>query len=251
MKECLYCGNPVKNKYCNTICQNKHRGVTAKKEMITITKNCEKCSTEFTQTHVKRSKIYIKRFCSNECSNGRTQTEEMNKSRSLKLSKEKEVRKCKCCDNTFEVLPSSKKQFCSISCKNIAIPFSIEDSKKGGLMSSKVQSETRRSKNEIFFANLCIEHFKNVETNKQIFNGWDADVIIHDIKTAVLWNGKWHYEKITESHSVNQVQNRDKIKIGEIKKIGYKPYVIKDMGTHNPDFVREEFDKFLKYIAGN
>ena len=36
---------------------------------------------------------------------------------------------------------------------------------------------------------------KNVKHNEAIFNGWDADVIIEDIKLAVLWNGKWHYEK--------------------------------------------------------
>jgi hypothetical protein len=120
-----------------------------------------------------------------------------------------------------------------------------------GLKSAKVQKEIRRSKNEIYFYELCLHHFDKVLKNESIFNGWDADIILPNEKIAVLWNGKWHYEKITESHSVNQVQNRDKIKIGEIKKIGYKPYVIKDMGTHNPDFVREEFDKFLKYIAGN
>jgi len=251
MKECLYCGNPVKNKYCNTTCQNKHRGLTSKKEIVTITKNCEKCGTEFTQTHIKSGDMYIKRFCGDECSKSRVQTEKMNKSRSLKLSQEREIRKCECCDNTFKVLPSSKKRFCSVKCKNIAIPFSLEDSKKGGLKSSKVQSEIRRSKNEILFADLCIKNFKFVQTNEQIFNGWDADVIIHDIKIAVLWNGKWHYEKITESHSIKQVQNRDKIKINEIIKLGYKPYVIKDMGKYNPDFVKEEFSKFLKYIAGN
>lgn len=38
-----------------------------------------------------------------------------------------------------------------------------------------------------------------------MFNGWDADIIIEDLKIAILWNGKWHYEKITEKHSVSQV----------------------------------------------
>ena len=78
-----------------------------------------------------------------------------------------------------------------------------------------------------------------------MFNGWDADVIIEDIKTAILWNGKWHYVQLTEKHSVKQVQNRDSIKIEEIIKSGYTPYIIKDMGKYNPAFVEEEFNKFI------
>ncbi len=64
----------------------------------------------------------------------------------------------------------------------------------------------------------------------------------------MLWNGKWHYEKITEQHSVKQVKNRDKIKIKEIKEKGYTPYVIKDMGKTNRKFVDDEFEKFLNSI---
>ena len=107
----------------------------------------------------------------------------------------------------------------------------------------------RRSKNEIYFAELCIKHFKKVLINKQMFNGWDADVIIEDIKTAVLWNGKWHYEKIMEKHSLKQVQNRDKIKIKEITNANYMPYIIKDMGRYNKEFVEKEFEKFIKMAS--
>lgn len=119
---------------------------------------------------------------------------------------------------------------------------------KMGRNSSVIQSSIRRSKNEKLFFELCKSKFLNVESNKSIFNGWDADVIIHDKKIAVLWNGKWHYEKITKKHSVEQVQNRDKIKIKEIQNSGYIPYIIKDMGKHNPKFVHEEFNKFTTYF---
>ena len=124
----------------------------------------------------------------------------------------------------------------------------IEKLRITGKKSVLIQSENRRSKNEIEFCKLCEEYFHNVEHNKPIFNGWDADIIIHDIKYAILWNGKWHYEKITQSHSVKQVQNRDKIKIKEIENSGYTPYIIKDMGKYNLDFVKEEFNKFLIII---
>ena len=85
-----------------------------------------------------------------------------------------------------------------------------------------------------------------IKTNESIFEGWDADVIIEDLKIAILWNGKWHYEKITKKHSVEQVQIRDRIKIDEILKSGFKPYIIKDMGKYDVNFVEKEFKKFLK-----
>ena len=119
---------------------------------------------------------------------------------------------------------------------------------RAGLASAK--KRVKRSKNEIYFAELCKEKFTNVLTNKHIFNGWDADVILKNLKIAILWNGKWHYEKITKKHSVKQVQNRDKIKLKEIQKCGYKSYIIKDMGKYNPEFVKKEFEKFKEYIAG-
>lgn len=65
----------------------------------------------------------------------------------------------------------------------------------------------------------------------------------------LLWNGKWHYEKITEKHSVKQVQNRDKIKVDEIEKYGYIPYIIKDMGKFSENKVNKEFNKFLKWAC--
>ena len=121
----------------------------------------------------------------------------------------------------------------------------------GGCKGIQHQGDLRRSKNEIQFCKLCEEYFDNVKHNESIFNGWDADIIIEDIKFAVLWNGPWHYKQITKSHSVKQTQNRDKIKIKEIKESGWTPYIIKDMGKANKDFVKEKFDEFLKYLKEN
>ena len=61
-----------------------------------------------------------------------------------------------------------------------------------------------------------------------------------------MWNGNWHYKKITEKHSVSQVQNRDALKIKEIESCGYIPYVIKDTGKYNKSFVEEQFKLFLE-----
>jgi hypothetical protein len=114
-----------------------------------------------------------------------------------------------------------------------------------------LQGELRRSKNEIYFAELCTNYFgaDNIKTNTPMFDGWDADIIIEKLKVAILWNGKWHYEKITLKHSVAQVQNRDRIKLEKIKAYNYIPYVIKDLGKFNKQFVYEEFTKFCKIMG--
>ena len=127
----------------------------------------------------------------------------------------------------------------------------LEIFRETGKKTAQIQGEIKRSKNEIEFCKLCETYFNNVEHNKSLFNGWDADVIIHDIKYAILWNGIWHYKQITKKHSVERVQNRDKIKIEEIKNYGYTPYIIKDTGGYNINFCKEKFDEFIKYLKNN
>lgn len=135
----------------------------------------------------------------------------------------------------------SHKKTCSDDCFRNSLS-------RAGKKSAEIQSSSRRSKNEIYFYDLCIDKFDLVQNNLPIFNGWDADIILPEYKIAILWNGKWHYEKITGKHSVAQVQNRDKIKIKEIIKSGYTPYIIKDMGKYKPEFVQKEFEKFLRFL---
>lgn len=108
----------------------------------------------------------------------------------------------------------------------------------------------KRSKNEVAFCELCESHFgkENVLHNVPMFNGWDADVIIPKYKLAILWNGPWHYKKITAKHSLEQVQNRDRLKINEIVNYGFIPYIIKDTAKHNKDKVLTEFNNLLAYI---
>lgn len=188
---------------------------------------CDLCKKEHTSIHrknkilIKQHKILIEKICPN-------------------------------CNNKFY---SNRNKTCSRKCsyewkyniKNPNFIGFINKLKNAGLKSAKMR--VKRSKNEIYFSELCKQNFKNVRTNENIFNGWDADIIIDDIKVAVLWNGKWHYEKIAKKHSVKQVQNRDKIKINEIIKYGYIPYVIKDVGRNKEKFVIHEFNKLLNYIV--
>lgn len=113
-----------------------------------------------------------------------------------------------------------------------------------------IQKDSRRSRNEIEFCSLCEEKFGTAAVlhNIPYFNGWDADVIIPELKIAILWNGAWHYKQIYDKSSLIQIKNRDNIKISEIKKAGFIPYVIKDLGKANSEFVKNQFNIFCKWI---
>lgn len=100
----------------------------------------------------------------------------------------------------------------------------------------------------MYFCELCGKHFKDVEHNVPIFDGWDADVIIHDVKVAVLWNGVWHYQKIKNNQSLEQIRQRDQIKISKIIEFGYTPYVIQQDGTFDKNFIEEKFKEFLSVV---
>lgn len=232
--------------------------IKLKKENDTATKCerkfiCYKCGKEFTMKltdndYEKFLKNHNHFYCSKSCANSKKHSEESKAKikESLKkyfANKEHKQRMfiCKKCGIKYifdkDLNPGSTAKFCSFECreyykshrKEFLSEYAIKQLSEAGKKGMQTQKELRRSKNEIAFCKLCEEAFKNVLHNEAMFNGWDADVILPDFKVAVLWNGKWHYEKITEQHSVKQVQNRDKIKMTEIENFGYVPYVIKDL----------------------
>lgn len=192
------------------------------------------------------------RFCNKSCAIAygnshkapRTIESRQKTSNSIKnsIKKQRKLYTCLVCNKQyfyFKDIIGCTKKICSNECKiyyyNHRKDFLSDDAinkmSNGGKHSCSVQSEYRRSKNEKLFCSLCEKKFniKNVLHNKSLFNGWDADIIILNIKYAILWNGKWHYEQIKKQHSVKQVQNRDIIKINEIKKCGWTPYIINKM----------------------
>ena len=201
------------------------------------------------------------RFCSTKCARGfstKEKRKEINEKVSITIRRNHprtyvEI-VCKQCGKTKALVTAKRhQQTCNRRCgikwtwnkENPNFQKHLDNSRKSGLKSARIQSETRRSKNEIMFANLCKEKFDEVLCNVDMFNGWDADVIIPELKIAIHWNGKWHYEKITKKHSVKQVQNRDKLKYENVKSLGYNNYVIKDLGREDPEFVNEQFKIFI------
>lgn len=258
MNKCLNCGNDVKNKFCNVSCQNSFQNSEKANIRYGVLKDynvvCKSCGCSFVVN--ERENLHLDNkthYCSRGCANKRIHSTETKLRIRNSLTKHTLI-KCGHCDKEFKPIRSTQK-FCSKSCSGKSRAESDNNNflsncgKIGGKIS--VRSQNRRSKNEIFFAELCEEHFNDVQCNEQIFNGWDADVILNNEKIAILWNGNWHYKKITKKHSLLQVQNRDKIKISEISKFGYEPYVIKDLGAFSKIFVLSEFEILKRHIEMN
>lgn len=217
--------------------------------------SCENCKKKF-KKHVNQILKSKNNFCSHSCAAifnnskrgpmSEDQKRKISETLASKFRYNKHVtllesKNCKGCGKIFEYnLHNSKgkyreMKYCSNSCRG----------KVGGEIGGKISAAltVRRSKNEIHFADLCAELLgeKEVLTNEPMFDGWDADVIIPKYKLAILWNGIWHYQKVREKHSLEQVQSRDRIKAKIIEKYGYQLYIIKDMGRHNKKFVEEQF----------
>jgi len=212
---------------------------------------CENCGA-------KHDSLYGSgRFCKQACSRSFATSinrDSINKQKSetVRAKFNYHQRECPVCHVHFVVSDCKVTRVCcSKSCarklENANHPEKlIAISRLGGLKS--VSSQNKRSKNEIYFAQLCQDKFGSIMCNQQVFDGWDADVILTDYNVAILWNGVWHYKQVTKSHSLKQVQNRDKIKMQKIYEHGYTPYVIKDMGRYSKDFVNLEFEHLVEFI---
>ena len=224
---------------------------------------CKSCGKIFHKDLTDNEFSNIKnhpRFCSRACANRRNFSKKSREkiSKSIKKNIKPNLKICIVCGKEFIPKPSGKK-ICSDEClsyyKTHRNEFLSEKTKEklrvAGLKSAHVQSENRRSKNEIYFCDLCESVFKKVTHNENIFNGWDADVLIYDYKIAVLWNGIWHYAQIKRNSSLKQIQNRDLLKTKEIEKLGWSPYIIEDRGKFNKQFIEKEFDKFVEYVKIN
>ena len=163
------------------------------------------------------------------------------------------TRKCIYCKKEFN-LNRRKQILCNTICQK---GYQRQKAKDGhykiiGSIGGKISvtKQNRRSKNEVYFYKLCEEWFgkKHLQSNSQIFNGWDADIVIHSHRIAISWNGVWHYKQICKNTTVESIQKRDDLKEIAIKKYKYDHYVIKDMGGYNRKFVEEQFDLFKLYL---
>jgi len=148
LNKCLACGKPVKNKYCNVSCQNRHqqknrkkskyslqkRSQTTKDKWRTFTVSCSICKKEieireFNVEKPKKEKYYCSRNCANTRHHSKETKEKISKSikrkikegnpvgfikKNLKL-KELRIKICLKCNKEFETKNKNQK-FCSKKC---------------------------------------------------------------------------------------------------------------------------------------
>lgn len=211
---------------------------------------CERCGKLMTE------KFGSGRFCSRACANAREvyDTTKAKISNSVKADYKKSSNKYSVLREQYLLNP----KICTIcgapllyemrfrkTCSDTCFQIALSNAGK-----TSAHSSVKRSKNEVAFCELCEDYFgkENVLHNEPMFNGWDADIIIPEYKLAILWNGPWHYKKITTEHSLEQVQNRDRLKRIEITACGFTPYIIKDLSKANKNKVLTEFNLLLKYL---
>lgn len=249
-------------RFCSKECLTNYN----KKERYKTT--CAQCGKEIEISYTEYNRSKTKKFfCSRSCSatynNKHRKLRARHKNKISEASKKRykiaPTRTCACCGKGYAYhrgLHINTRKFCSLECSKYyrehRVEFLSEESRLklsiNGRNSVQKQQDNRRSKNEIMFCELCESKFENVKHNELLFNGWDADVVLEDYKLAILWNGPWHYKEISKKISLSQIQNRDNIKIKEIQDCGYTPYIIKDMGKYNPDFVKQQFEILLEYL---
>jgi predicted Zn-ribbon and HTH transcriptional regulator len=193
--------------------------------------NCKNCGIEFKSLMSNKQK-----FCNHTCAasynnviRGKRSQETKNKiSKSLKSKKKEKYdlnpKKCMKCG---EHIPYSK--WCNYR-KNCDECNIIIRKNMGRILGQKTsQTKIKRSKDEINLYELCKMSFNDVEHNKIISSGWDADIVINDYKILILWNGPWHYKQLPlKNHSLNQVQTRDKIKQKLFESLGWRVIIFED-----------------------
>lgn len=247
---------------------NTEEAEIAKRQYYESPNICLHCGKVIELNGKKPSVVKQKKFCDSSCAAqfnnaGRQRSETSKEKTRHALQSLRVERKCVQCGTVFFTLFNSTNTLCRKCGKHRPIHTKIceecgknyQTTVKGQRLCSlscagkrSVVQQKRRSKNEIYFADLCSQKFDNVLTNENIFNGWDADIIIPDYKIAILWNGNWHHKKLSRKHSLIAVQNRDRIKINEIRKRNYTPFVIDDFGRYNPSFVESKFNEFVEFI---
>jgi hypothetical protein len=182
--------------------------------------NCNICNHIYNQSFDR----YKAGHRHNKCS----QLNNTNNIKALKIRYNTEIfikdtfRMCIQCKTDFHP-KYSKQKLCNKECKllyNKSDTYrtnAIENGRKGGIISA--ENQQRRSKNEIHFAELCIEYFgqDDIVCNERIFedtnkNKWDCDVFIKSLKIACLWDGNYHRKQINKNYNLKQVQERDIIK---------------------------------------
>lgn len=114
-----------------------------------------------------------------------------------------------------------------------------DQGRRGGL--SSAATRVIRSKDEIKLYELIRTRYPTALSNHIIADGWDADIVIPETMTAILWNGPWHYKQMPhKNHSLAQVRNRDILKIKLFQELGWTVKVYEDR-SYTPESAFEDW----------
>lgn len=222
MSSCVFCNNQIVKKswekkvFCNRSCSAAYNN----KLRIRSVESKSKTSQKLKEYNSKNPKPVITR-----------------------------TRKCVICSNEF-VYKHSGRRACNSECST---KLKTINARKGGIATSSLPFHIRcRSRNEKYFADLIHQRFPQTITNKRIFDGYDADIIIQDLKIAIHWNGPFHYRIIFTAEHFSKIVSRDILRYEAIQNAGFINYIIDD--RHNQGFdkqkVQDEFDSFIVWLDG-
>lgn len=214
---------------------------------------CKTCKEIYNQTFSLYSRGHRHQKCSNSIMNTESSLNALRIKYQNKIFIKDTTRICEWCKNEYNP-KTSIQRFCSQKCSHSFLnkdkDVNFLRSQKGG--NNSMLTLNRRSKAEIYFSELCIEYFSKpaITCNEQFFidkNGgkWDADIILHHLKIAILYNGIFHYKKVYKHQKLERMIAKDRLKEKIIIDNGYTYYTVKDLGGFNKKFVETEFDLFI------
>lgn len=245
---CRYCGKIFNTSHGKSYHENRcfKNPKSIRYTNLKKVRTCEKCGRKYTLEYQNSTE----RFCSRSCANTRQHSFETK----TKIS-ESVLGYCKSHPKEYPFLATSSR-FCSVCGKELCKrnktgfcrtcvhlkPVSEETRlklSKAGRASAHIQKESRRSKIEALFFEEVVKLFSDAEANKIIADGWDTDVFIPSLNLTIFWNGKCHYYPIYGIGSLNQTQNRDRIKEKLFKDMGFHVYIIRDVDNEYPKDIRK------------
>lgn len=209
------------------------------------------CSRSCSAKYNNKNRVYSDKAMENLINSGKINSvknfKKINPPRYEKDSNQNYKLKCKVCQKIFFHKTYARKT-CSDECYKIDNKINRELGFQ--IYRNSPHKKSGRSYNEIYFFKLVKEIFPNATNNKFIFNGYDADVIIPDLKLAIHWNGIWHYKPVINESHFKQICKRDLERYQEIEKCGYTNYIIQDLkSVKDYDFVQLEFTKLLNILG--
>ncbi len=185
------------------------------------------------------------RFCAKACaasfatSKGRAEISA--KTSATNTAKHTRIIACAGCGEQFRA-PRKRSRYCARACTPQRNRTAAQYSAMGRRSAASVP---RRSRGEIALAELCSAQGWTITTNDPIFSGWDADILIHDLRIAVHYDGPCHRRKIYQGQSLDQIQTRDRIKRRQVRSHGWTNHTIADDGSYSAAFVRAQFARLV------